>query len=90
MPNLELRSLTRNLEILMEGFQGIEELANNNIDRSAADVSRAMIPLNLQMEVVLQRLKRLADITAPPKQPEKSELIVFPNLNNEKHTIEPD
>lgn len=58
-PNLYV--LQRDFEIIMEAFQGLEQLASQSIEGHATDVGSLMIPLNLQMETIHERLKALSE-----------------------------
>lgn len=66
MTKPSLQSIHRLLEITLEGFQGLEQVAAQS-EASAQDVSRAMVPLNFEFELHLEDLRRIQE-TYPKQQ----------------------
>ena len=62
-----LFSVLRNLEIVLEGYQGLEELAKLSAGDlgSGLPISNVMVPLNFQFEDILVSLKKMADKSRP-------------------------
>ncbi|HCS28662.1 MAG TPA: hypothetical protein DIW43_14465 [Spongiibacteraceae bacterium] len=74
--NKSLYGVHRELEIVVEAFQGLEQLASQ-CDGHASDVGRSMVPIILQMEMALNSLLELAgDYQPKPPLPRRSVRIV--------------
>jgi len=62
MKNPNLYSIKRDFELVLEAFQGLEELASSGGGDSSA-VGQAMVPLIFQAEEVLSGLEIVYDAT---------------------------